>query len=261
MPVFIMLTRLGTEAVKLPAALEDLERQVVARIEKECPKVKWLASYAVLGPCDYLDVFEAPGIEVATKVSTLIRTFGAMTSRARCSSRSTRSGLPPRCCGGPTSCSRSERRRPAWPRSSRVRPDTAYRTCRTVRPTRGCSGRSGRRAGDARSRSAPRDRTTSATGGNMPSAMSATRTTSTSAMTARTAPVGRGTSPTSSDTRGPCPMRPGKLTCARATSRPGSGTSSATRNWRGARPRPPRTRISSRTGAAGGSSMQYASAM
>lgn len=76
MPFFIMLTRLGTEAARSPAALEELERQAVARIEKECPEANWLASYAVLGPCDYLDVFEAPGVEVATKVSTLIRTFG-----------------------------------------------------------------------------------------------------------------------------------------------------------------------------------------
>ena len=36
----------------------------------------WRANYAVLGPYDYLDIFEAPDIEAAMKVSTLVRTFG-----------------------------------------------------------------------------------------------------------------------------------------------------------------------------------------
>jgi uncharacterized protein with GYD domain len=33
-------------------------------------------NYAVLGPCDYLDIFQAADIEVAMKVSTIVRTFG-----------------------------------------------------------------------------------------------------------------------------------------------------------------------------------------
>jgi uncharacterized protein with GYD domain len=76
MPVFIMLTRLSPEAVRSPEALERLEREAMQRIDKQCPEVKWLGSYAVLGPCDYLDLLTAPDIESATKVSTLIRTFG-----------------------------------------------------------------------------------------------------------------------------------------------------------------------------------------
>jgi uncharacterized protein with GYD domain len=76
MPTFIMLTRLNAEAVRSPRDLEQLERDAMKRVREECPDVKWLSSYAVLGPCDYLDVFIANDIETAARVSALIRTFG-----------------------------------------------------------------------------------------------------------------------------------------------------------------------------------------
>jgi uncharacterized protein with GYD domain len=80
MPTFIMLTRLSHQALQSPSSLEKLSHEVTARIKSDCPQVEWKASYVVLGPADYLDIFVAPDIETATKVATIIRTFGHATT-------------------------------------------------------------------------------------------------------------------------------------------------------------------------------------
>lgn len=80
MGTYIMLTRLSPEAVAKPQSLTELNKQVESRIKKECPDVKWVANYAVLGACDYLDIFEAPDADMATKVSLIVRSFGHATT-------------------------------------------------------------------------------------------------------------------------------------------------------------------------------------
>jgi uncharacterized protein with GYD domain len=77
---YIMLTRLSPEALTRPGAVADLNKKVEGRIRQECPGVKWLANYAVLGSCDYLDVFEAPDADTATRVALLVRSFGHATT-------------------------------------------------------------------------------------------------------------------------------------------------------------------------------------
>jgi uncharacterized protein with GYD domain len=76
MQTFIMLTRLTPEVLRTPASMEELEKRAVDHIAQECPSVKWLHSYVLLGPYDYLDIFKAPDMETALKVSAMIRTFG-----------------------------------------------------------------------------------------------------------------------------------------------------------------------------------------
>jgi uncharacterized protein with GYD domain len=76
MPTFVMLTRLAPGSLSSPQALEGVEKVVMAQVRGACPGVSWLASYAVLGPYDYLDLFSAPDIEAAVRVSSLVRTFG-----------------------------------------------------------------------------------------------------------------------------------------------------------------------------------------
>jgi uncharacterized protein with GYD domain len=80
MAIYVMQTRLSPEALTRPESVVELNRQVEERIKGDCPQVKWLANYAVLGPCDYLDIFEAPDVETATKVALIVRSFGHATT-------------------------------------------------------------------------------------------------------------------------------------------------------------------------------------
>lgn len=76
MTTFVMLTRLSPSALRSPQSLEDLEHRIKERIGTECPQVEWLHNFAILGGCDYLDIFNAPDLETAMKLSTIIRTYG-----------------------------------------------------------------------------------------------------------------------------------------------------------------------------------------
>jgi len=80
MATFIMLTRLSPEAVTSPQTLQELEQQVMEKIRSDIPEVKWLHNFATLGPYDYVDIFEAPDIETATRISALVRIYGHASS-------------------------------------------------------------------------------------------------------------------------------------------------------------------------------------
>lgn len=76
MPTYVMLTRLAPGDLKAPRDLRQLEKAVSDRIRTEVPQVKWLSNFAILGPCDYLDIFEAPDEAAAAKVALVVRSFG-----------------------------------------------------------------------------------------------------------------------------------------------------------------------------------------
>jgi uncharacterized protein with GYD domain len=80
MATFIMLTHLSHQALRSPSSLENLSHEVMERIRSDCKGVEWKASYVVLGPADYVDIFTSPDIETAMKVATIIRTFGHATT-------------------------------------------------------------------------------------------------------------------------------------------------------------------------------------
>jgi len=77
---YVLLTKLSPEALKGPLTAQELSHAVNEKIKTSCPEAKWIANYALLGPYDYLDIFEAPNDGVATKVAMIVRSFGHATT-------------------------------------------------------------------------------------------------------------------------------------------------------------------------------------
>jgi len=67
-------------ASKLPNLVKDRKEQgdrFLKLVKEKVPNVKWIAHYAILGPYDFIDIFEADNEHEAAKVSLLSRTVGA----------------------------------------------------------------------------------------------------------------------------------------------------------------------------------------
>jgi uncharacterized protein with GYD domain len=80
MPTFILATKLGPEALKDADARRKMGHRWLQKVEKTCPDVKWLGHYAVMGPVDFIDIYEASGPETAQKVALISRSEGAVSA-------------------------------------------------------------------------------------------------------------------------------------------------------------------------------------
>lgn len=73
MPSYVLLTKLPASLFQPGTDFREVARRVADGIKAQFPTVKWVSSYAVLGPYDLVDVFEAPDNETASRVALLIR--------------------------------------------------------------------------------------------------------------------------------------------------------------------------------------------
>ena len=79
MATFILLTKLSSERLGTPPKRrEAIGRKWFETVKKKCPEVKWIAHYGLLGPFDFMDIYEAPNEEVAAKVSLITMSQGAV---------------------------------------------------------------------------------------------------------------------------------------------------------------------------------------
>jgi uncharacterized protein with GYD domain len=82
MTTFILMTRLAPDAMRDARGRRAMGKEWIERVKSSCPQVKWVAHYALLGPYDFMDVYEAPDAETAHKVALISRAEGALTAES-----------------------------------------------------------------------------------------------------------------------------------------------------------------------------------
>lgn len=82
MKTFILLTKLSAETSKMVKDRAKLGRAWLEQVKEKCPEVKFISHYALLGPYDFLDIYEAPDEETAAKVSMISLSNGAFQSQS-----------------------------------------------------------------------------------------------------------------------------------------------------------------------------------
>jgi uncharacterized protein with GYD domain len=76
MPIYILATKLQSPI--LVEKRKETGEKWLHMVKEKVPNIKWIAHYAILGPYDFLDIFEAKNEQEAAKVSLLSRDAGAM---------------------------------------------------------------------------------------------------------------------------------------------------------------------------------------
>lgn len=78
MATFILMTKLSPEITKDLKQREKIGKEWKAKVKEKCPEVKFISHYALLGPYDFMDIYEAPNEEIAAKVSMITLSAGAL---------------------------------------------------------------------------------------------------------------------------------------------------------------------------------------
>lgn len=78
MGTYILMTRLTPEISADLKRREAIGKEWKKKVDEVCPDVVWKAHYALLGPYDFMDIYEANNDETAAKVSMITRSNGAL---------------------------------------------------------------------------------------------------------------------------------------------------------------------------------------
>ncbi len=82
MATYILATKLSPELTKDVKKRAEIGRKWIERVREKCPDVKFIAHYALLGPYDFLDIYEAPDEKSASRVSMISLSGGAIAAES-----------------------------------------------------------------------------------------------------------------------------------------------------------------------------------
>ncbi len=82
MPTFVLMTKMSPELAGDPRGRKSAGRDWMRQVTERCPGVKWLGHYALLGQYDFMDIYDAPDLETAHKVSYLSMAGGAASAES-----------------------------------------------------------------------------------------------------------------------------------------------------------------------------------
>jgi uncharacterized protein with GYD domain len=82
MPTFVLMTKLAPDALRDAEGRKSMGKRWIDQVHKSCPDVKFVAHYALLGPYDFMDIYEAPDTTTAQRVSLISRAGGAVTAES-----------------------------------------------------------------------------------------------------------------------------------------------------------------------------------
>jgi uncharacterized protein with GYD domain len=78
MSTFVLMTKLTPEVTREMKHREQIGKIWMQAVNDKVKGIKWIAHYALLGPYDFMDIFEAPDEDAAAKVSMITLAAGAM---------------------------------------------------------------------------------------------------------------------------------------------------------------------------------------
>jgi uncharacterized protein with GYD domain len=82
MATYMLATKLSPELTKDVKKRAEIGRTWLEKVKKNCPEVKFIAHYALLGPYDFIDIYEAPDEKSAAKVSMISLSGGAIAAES-----------------------------------------------------------------------------------------------------------------------------------------------------------------------------------